>query len=52
LTAVVANMFKGSGGQAVEFVDLLPFPPGTKYLSEEESEMFLDRFFNKVSDAQ
>jgi hypothetical protein len=52
LTAVVANMFKGSGGHAVEFVDLLPFPPGNKYLSEEESEMFLDRFFNKVSDGR
>lgn len=41
-------MFRGSGGQAIEFVDLLPFPPSNKYLSEEESEMFLDRFFNKV----
>jgi hypothetical protein len=50
LTATVANMFRGSG-QALEFVDLLPFPPGNKYLSEEESEHFLDRFFGKVAGA-
>jgi hypothetical protein len=36
-------MFGGSRG--IEFTDLLPFPPGNKYLSEDESEMFLDRFF-------
>jgi hypothetical protein len=48
LTATVANMFRGSGGQAIEFVDLLPFPPSAKYLSEEESEFFLDKFFGKV----
>jgi hypothetical protein len=50
LTATVANMFRGSG-QALEFVDLLPFPPSNKYLSEEESEHFLDRFFGKVAGA-
>jgi hypothetical protein len=43
-------MFGGSRG--IEFTDLLPFPPGNKYLSEDESEMFLDRFFNKVSDGR
>jgi hypothetical protein len=47
LTASVANMF-GGRGQTLEYTDLLPFPPdGNKYLSEEESELFLDRFFNK-----
>jgi len=50
LTATVANMFNRSG-QSVEYVDLLPFPPGNKYLSEEESEHFLDNFFGKVAGA-
>jgi hypothetical protein len=38
----------GGRGQPIEFADLLPFPPSPKYLSEEESEFFLDKFFAKV----
>jgi hypothetical protein len=51
LTATVANMFSRQGAQTVEYADLLPFPPGNKYLSEEESEHFLDSFFGSIAGA-
>ncbi len=45
LTALVMNLFRKEGSRPVEAVDLLPFPPPQKYLSEKESEEALDRFF-------
>jgi len=41
LTATVAGAFGGK----VQIEDLLPYPPPRRYMSEEESIVYLDRLF-------
>jgi len=40
------NMFREKHSKPVEVENLLPFPPKPRYLSVEESEEMLNRFFD------
>ena len=44
-TAILTATVAGALGGRMEIDDLLPFPPPRRYLDEEASMAYLDRFF-------